>query len=314
MGKNKFILILILTITLESIFGQEQSFSFDEIRNSSAITDYTELKFENKKGLKIAYYQFLPEKPTAKLIFLHGGGAYSKLGYFHLAHDLKEKHNIQTILIDLIGHGKSDGRRGDCSSPKSVYEDIYQLAQQLNGDSTPMYLGGHSSGGGMILNYKKWSKDTLFSGFLFVSPEFGYKSETERKGRTEFGRVKVWKFALNAMSFGLLFQHSYAVAFNYPEKLVKEEPLIVTKLTVNMANASTPKKPKQQMAAITEPIAIFVGQNDELFDPTKVVEYKEYQANKNPKSVSEIISNKNHLSILLDIGNKIGETITNWNK
>ncbi len=268
----------------------------------------------NSDNLKITYYTFSPEKPTAKLIFLHGGGAYSKLGYFHLAKDLKEKYNIQTILIDLVGHGKSDGRRGDCSSPKSVYEDIDQLAQLVNTDNTPIYLGGHSSGGGMILNYKKWGKDSVFSGYIFISPEFGYKSKTEREGRTEFGDVKVWKFALNAMSFGLLFQHSYAVEFNYPEELIKAESLIVTKLTVNMANASTPKKPKKQIAVINKPIAIFVGKNDELFDPAKVVEYKEYQANKNPNSVSEIIDDENHLSILLNIGDKMGETINNWNR
>jgi len=81
-----------------------------------------------------------------------------------------------------------------------------------------------------------------------------------------------------------------------------------------MANALTPLKPKEQISKIKEPLAIFIGEHDELFDPAKVVEYEKYQENKNSKSISKIITKANHLSILLKIGEKIGETINDWNR
>jgi len=81
-----------------------------------------------------------------------------------------------------------------------------------------------------------------------------------------------------------------------------------------MANALTPLKPKEQISNIKEPLAIFIGEHDELFDPVKVVEYEKYQENKNSKSISKIIAKANHLSILLKIGGNIGETINNWNE
>lgn len=104
------ILFLILNMIVNVIYGQKNSFSFEEIRNAKKITDYESHYFKNEDSLNIKYYSFSVEDPTAKIIFIHGGGAYSNLGYFNLADDLRKKYNIQTILIDLVGHGNSEGK------------------------------------------------------------------------------------------------------------------------------------------------------------------------------------------------------------
>jgi len=193
---NKIVLFLATIFMTNITYGQGSSFSFDEITNAEIISDYQTHYFKNSDSLKIAYYSFSPENPTAKIIFIHGGGAYSELGYFNFAKELKEKYNIETILIDLVGHGNSEGRRGDCTSTESVYKDIHQLARIVNTDNKPIYLGGHSSGGGLVLNYSSWIENSIFKGYIFVSPEFGYKSKTKKKGRTEFGKIHTGKFIL----------------------------------------------------------------------------------------------------------------------
>lgn len=109
-------------------------------------------------------------------------------------------------------------------------------------------------------------------------------------------------------------QHSPAVFFNYPEKIIEENPLIVTSITVNMSLALTPDNPRKQFQKIVKPIAIFIGEKDELFDPAKVIEYASMPVSKNKKNTAKIIDDQKHLSILNGIGKEIGTTLLQWNE
>lgn len=63
-------------------------------------------------GTSLAYYPFLSEKKTqANVILIHGGGAHSLAGYEHIAHTLQHEFHVNTFLLDLRGHGHSDGKR-----------------------------------------------------------------------------------------------------------------------------------------------------------------------------------------------------------
>lgn len=298
--------------------GQEnqQAFSFDEIKGNGKDISAEPLQFESYDKTKINYYQFIPDSSViAKLIFIHGGGAHSRLGYFKLAQKLKDSFNIETLLIDIRGHGLSEGNRGDCPNINSLNKDISSMIQiAKTGNKLPIYLGGHSSGGGLVLNYSNWKKKETVNGYFFISPELGYKSNTDRENRMPFATVKIWKFVINGMSQGLFLQHSKAVFFNYPETIIKDNPLILTSISVNMANALTPNNPKKQFRKIIEPIALFIGEQDELFEPQKVIEYANLPILKNNKTIAKILPNRKHLSILNDIGYEIGSTIKQWNE
>ena len=296
----------------------QQAFSFDEIKGNGNGNDLNiePLQFESYDKTIINYYQFIPyTNAIAKLIFIHGGGAHSKLGYFQLAQTLKDSFNIETLLIDIRGHGLSEGNRGDCPNITSLNKDISSIIQIAKTENNlPIYLGGHSSGGGLVLNYSNWKKKETVNGYFFISPEFGYKSNTAKENRIPFATVKTWKFVINGMSQGLLLQHSNAVFFNYPEKIIEDNPLILTSISVNMSKALTPNNPKKQFQKIIEPIAMFIGEQDELFEPQKVIEYANLPVSKNNKTITKILINRKHLSILNDIGYEIGYTIKQWNE
>lgn len=75
-----------------NLMGQEkqQAFSFDEIKGNGKDINIEPLQFESYDKTKINYYQFISDSNAlAKLIFIHGGGAHSKLGYFSVDSNAK---------------------------------------------------------------------------------------------------------------------------------------------------------------------------------------------------------------------------------
>ena len=77
-----------------------------------------------------------------------------------MAEQLCQKYQIATYLFDIRGHGQSGGERGHTPYIHQVWDDISSaiiFLKQNYGD-IPLYLGGHSSGAGLILNYAAWAK------------------------------------------------------------------------------------------------------------------------------------------------------------
>ncbi len=253
------------------------------------------------------------KKPTAGLIFVHGGGAWSGAGYQYLAKGLSERHKISVYLVDIRGHGNSEGPRGDAPSSTQVLNDLKLLIDAVRRENheLPLYVGGHSSGAGLVLNYLSWSKDRTMSGYIFISPQFGYKSKTERKSaRNPFVKVRVPLLILYSVFRGRRFGNIPAVFFNYPEEITRLQPLIIRSITCNMSAALTPSNPHQQFRKIDRPFGLFVGQNDELFDPEKVVKYAELPEEEiRIRSVKQVVNDENHLSILRIADALIAKTI-----
>lgn len=296
---------------------EDTSFSFYEIINAPNIILGEPNFIESIDGIKLAYYEYsTSNNPIASLIFIHGGGAYSGAGYQYLANGLSTNYNVLVYLVDLRGHGNSESPRGDSPNIEQVWKDIKVFIDFVKEKNTglPLYLGGHSSGGDLILNYLFWNKKSTIDGYIFISPEFGYKSETVRKDvKSPFAKVDSEIFMQYWMSQGKQFGNSKAVYFNYPDKIIKSHPLFLKAITCNMSISLTPNNPQEQFRNIDKPFAIFIGEKDELLDPEKVISYANFSKEEiRMKSKNQIIKNKNHLSILLVADNLIGDTILTW--
>ena len=116
--------------------------------------------------------------------------------------------------------------------------------------------------------------------------------------RREFATVSILPFVLNGITGGYFLGHYKAVKFNYPNKVLEQDPGLVAFNTVNMANAITPDNPKKQMDSLlgvtqggaeeqrknrletdgaeettTPPLGLWVGGDDELFEAEKVAAF-----------------------------------------
>jgi alpha-beta hydrolase superfamily lysophospholipase len=167
-----------------------------------------------------------------------------------------------------------------------------------------VFLGGHSSGGGTILNYSSYRNREEVRGYIFIAPHLGFRSETEIENPANpFSTVKKDLFIQNAMF--KTHGNSKAVFFNYSEKILQSTKNIAA-ITVNMANAQTPTSPKEQLHDLNLPTAVWIGEDDEVLDATKVISF--FKEN-NPKSFTKIIEGEKHLSLLLTVSNPLGTWI-----
>ena len=103
---------------------------------------------------KIFVQEFVPEKsPRAVILLVHGIGEHSSR-YTHWA-QLFVNNDIAMVAYDQRGHGLSTGKRGVISSYKDFMNDIDALLNKtsIRFKGVPIFLYGHSMGGGEVLNH-----------------------------------------------------------------------------------------------------------------------------------------------------------------
>jgi acylglycerol lipase len=312
------LLILILTVAAcnnSNTTSQEkknmpqESFSFEELRNVQEVPIPPIETVTATDGIKLAYGAYVPKQPKAGLIFYHGGGAHSAAGYQYLGAALSTRYKIATFTPDIRGHGKSEGARGDAPNPQQVLKDISSLIIHIKKryPHLSLYLGGHSSGAVLVLNYSSFAGKEDVAGYVFLSPQLGFRSKT---GRTDnphpFAKVNVLPFIINGMTGGALLGHNKAVTFNYPAELLKSDTGSVGYNTVNMANALTPSSPSLQLKQLDKPLGVWIGDLDEVLDADKVVSFVKSAS---PGAYVEKVSGEKHLSILIKGAQYIGPSI-----
>jgi len=315
-------LVLSTTFTLFFFKGcvtmkkTEAPFSFTELNAEPQISIINPNFFKASDNINLAYFDYQTKyKPDQTLIFIHGGGACSSLGYQYLAEGLSKKYNTRVILFDMRGHGLSEGKRGDAPSKEQIWQDISDLIKLVKSKGAEhIFLGGHSSGGGLVLNYATWKKHEEVSGYVFISPKLGYKSNADRHPFTDdpFAKAHIPTIIINKLSNEVLNTHAIAVEMNYSKEAINAEPLLVNKYTCTVVNAITPLNPEEQFKIIDKPYYIIVGANDELMLPENTIHYLSYSTNEViNKSKAEVIANQTHLGILRVTGDLIGVFFVN---
>ncbi len=284
-------------------------FSFQALRKASKV-ELAALEFLTASdGVMLAYRCYTPVAPRMVLLFYHGGGAHSGAGYQHLGHGLQSQFNTVVCTPDIRGHGASGGPRGDSPAPKQVWDDITTFIHHIRAEfpHIPLFLGGHSSGASLVLNYASQPGHEPVSGYVFLSPQLGSRAQIDRPELiSPFARVDVSAFIANAASGGTTHGHDYAVSFNYPAEMLASDPGMVAAITVNMSNALMPAAPHEQFAALDRPFGLWIGAEDELFLPDKVVAFKDLAVSVRADSEARSIRGATHLSILVKAHEIIG--------
>lgn len=87
----------------------------------------------------------------ATVLLCHGLGEHSGR-HLHVAAAYAAA-GIGCVLIDLRGHGRSEGPRGHAGSLAEFARDLSRVRQHLDLAATPCFLHGHSMGGLVVMRY-----------------------------------------------------------------------------------------------------------------------------------------------------------------
>ncbi|CQJ56215.1 Esterase/lipase [Yersinia intermedia] len=252
------------------------------------------------EGLRYRLYQ--PQQAADDLIIVyHGGGVHLEAGYDILARQMNHDKGIAVCLVDIRGHGGSLGAKGQVAHANMIWRDVDTLLAGMRRlfPQAHIHLLGHSSGGGMLINYfTRHHPQQPSDSLILIAPELGPFANEVRHSQVAvpFAEVRQWPFIINALSGGWLFGNYPAVHLNFPEDVKASEPNFVQHYSVNMANALTPRHPAKQLAALPLPTLLLAAGNDELFSAHAMGAFAE--KNGNGQLRFSVIENSAHLDCL----------------
>ena len=127
-------------------------------------------RFTARDGEPLAL-RIYPSASERVLIFVHGS-SYHGGAYHALARHISDAGAATVVVPNLRGHHLSGTRRGDVDYVGQLEDDLADLIATLRerGMSGPLILGGHSSGGGMVIRFAGGEHGTLIDHALMMAP------------------------------------------------------------------------------------------------------------------------------------------------
>jgi len=114
---------------------------------------YNSYGFKSADGINLVCQKWVPENEKALICLIHGlgehGGSYQQMAEFMAG------KGYSLAVLDLRGHGHSDGKRGHSDSFELLMQDIDTFINEILSETPniPCFLYGHSMGGNLVLNY-----------------------------------------------------------------------------------------------------------------------------------------------------------------
>lgn len=123
--------------------------------------------------LRLHYRTLEVEDPRGALLVVHGLFEHSRR-YEELA-EFMAGHAFSTFMLDLRGHGNSEGRRGHAQGFDVLLQDLDRFRREVQGLvplELPLFLIGHSLGGLIALRYLE-EYEPAFRAAVITSPWLG---------------------------------------------------------------------------------------------------------------------------------------------
>jgi acylglycerol lipase len=213
------------------------------------------------------------ENVRAVIILVHGLGEHIQR-YSSWA-DLFNKEGIGFTGLDLPGHGRSDGRRGNIRNYSLVEEMLDILLKTCNKTfpCCPLFIYGHSLGGGIVLDYIL-RKNPRIKGAIVTSPWLRLASEPPKSKLILASAVQKLIPGL-VQSSGL--DSSFISRDNDAVKKYDNDPLVHGKISVGLFSEAMAAG-KYSLANASElkiPTLLMHGRDDKITSPGGSMEFAE---------------------------------------
>ena len=205
------------------------------------------------------------ETTKAVVIFVHGIGEHIHR-YDHWA-GLFNKEGIGFVGVDLPGHGRSDGRRGHIKSYKLLGEMIDILLKSCNQTfpGIPVYIYGHSLGGGIVLDYIL-RRNPKVKGAIVTGPYLRLAFEPPR---IRLILASVMKNLLPGLTQPTGLNASHLSHNKTVVEKYKSDPLVHGKISVSLFDGAmnAAKYSLKHASELKVPTLLLHGSDDKLTSP-----------------------------------------------
>jgi alpha-beta hydrolase superfamily lysophospholipase len=227
-------------------------------------------RFSARDGTELAYRHY-PARGQAVgrvAVLVHGSSGSSVA--VHALADALASHGVETFAPDIRGHGGS-GTRGDIAYLGQLEDDMadFVAVVRKRAAEAPITLLGHSAGAGFALRIASSPIKDQFARTVLLAPYLGYDAPTNRPKSGGWVSVDMPRFfalavmrrvgidcceSLPTLAFAVPPNSSSILAPTYSYRLMR-----------NFATRSY----RSDLAAVTKPLTLFAGADDELMLPDK---------------------------------------------
>jgi alpha-beta hydrolase superfamily lysophospholipase len=256
-------------------------------------------RFSARDGTELAYRHY-PARGVASeriAILVHGSSGSSTS--VHALADALAARGVETYVPDIRGHGGS-GTRGDIGYLGQLENDLADLVAVVRKTSPnqPLTLLGHSAGGGFALRVASSPIQNLFARTVLLAPYLGYDAPTNRPDSGGWASPDIPRYlalaalrrvgieccdALPTLGFAVPSNSEWMLAPTYSYRLMR-----------NFATRGY----KDDLAAVTKPLTLIAGADDELMQADKYADAVHAVA---PSVDVKLIEGVDHMGIVSNI-------------
>ncbi len=239
-----------------------------------------------------------PSKDAPLLVLVHGSGWHG-LQFDSMAKVLSTRAEV--LVPDLRGHGLVPGRRGDVDYIGQFEDDLADLINAFASDGRDVIMGGHSSGGGLVIRFAGGRHAGMLDKAVLLAPFLKHNAPTMRPNSGGWTHVLTRRIIglsmLNTFRIRAL-NHLTIIQLNMP-RAVMEGPLGDTATTAYSYRLNTSFAPRGDYlddVAALPPFLLIAGRADEAFVAEK---YEPTLAQASSKGTYLLVDGVGHLDILM---------------
>ncbi len=305
--KRLFVTILVIVAVLAAAFGLAIAFGgpgepspMSSISDPFKKVDFSDLPelshFAARDGANLAFraYPAASDAIKGSVVLVHGSSATSSS--MHVMAKGFAAASYTAYALDIRGHGGS-GAKGHISYIGQLEDDLEDFGRATK-LAQPSTLIRFSSGGGFVLRFAGSPRQKLFADYLLLSPYISHDAATSRPSSGGWVSVGVPRIiAISILDgFGVrAFGDLPVIRFAVTEE---NKNLLTPQYSFALAQNFQPERDYQaSIRAMTRPVRIVVGQDDQLFYADKFATVFKAAGKDVPVT---ILPGIDHISLTLD--------------
>jgi pimeloyl-ACP methyl ester carboxylesterase len=216
-----------------------------------------------KDGASLSYRHYAPQGAArGSVVLVHGSSASSRS--MHPMALVLQAGGYAVYALDIRGHGDS-GTKGHIDRIGQLEDDLADFMAQAK-PAQPSTLAGFSSGGGFVLRIAAGPLAKSFQSFLLLSPYLHFEAPTQRPNSGGWASVGVPRL----IALGMLNSAGVAQLNGLAVTRFGIDPgnadLLTAQYDFNLAaNFGPPTDYRAAIRAVTQPLMVLAGENDEAF-------------------------------------------------